>query len=262
MPIAHRARVIPFVCFLGFFCIREALGQGFSMHRPPEFGIEVAGPTSRLANVADWPVTFIFRMPGSPGCTATAIGAHVILTAAHCLPADSSGTLTIDQQQLAVKCNRHPRWPQVRTADFALCYVESALRAPTGGFETLTFDDTAVVVQTEVTLLGFGCRFDGSPGFGLLVQGTANVITLTAESIDTGAGSTLCTGDSGGAAYLATGSYAGRRRVAALNHASDSVHSVLSRIAHPEFKTWATQWSNSTGAALCGLDPAASNCRP
>jgi len=232
------------------------------MHRPPEFGIEVAGPTSRLSNPADWPVTFIFRTPGSPGCTATAIGSQAVLTAAHCLAADSSGTLIIDQQQRPVNCSRHPQWPRVGTADFALCYVDSALPAPTGGFESLTFDAAAVVVQTEITLLGFGCRFDGSPGFGLLAEGIANAIAVTTESIDTGAGSTLCTGDSGGAAYLATGTYAGRRRVVALNHASDSVHSVLSRITHPEFRNWATQWSRTTGARLCGLDPAAAGCRP
>ena len=262
MPIVRRSLCVGLILLGCRAAEGQAQAQGFTMRPPPEFGVEVAGPRSRLANPNDWPVTYIFRVPGRAGCTATAVGEQVVITAAHCLPSGGQGTLTIGTQQWSVTCEQHPQWLQSRSADFALCHVEVPMNRPAVGFEALAADAAAVTQSSEIILVGFGCRYDGSPGFGLLAEGRTNITGLTGEFIETGAGSTLCTGDSGGAAYVASGTLAAQRRVVALNHGVDGNRSLLSRITNPQFQSWAKQWSAAKGARVCGLDPGATNCRP
>jgi hypothetical protein len=212
------------------------------------------------ANPGSWPSTLTFRTPDG-GCTATAVGERVVLTAAHCV---SDGQVGVLPGAITVTCAHHPEYPERISADFALCLADKPL--PFGPYERVDTDPARVAVGATATLLGYGCIREGGidRSFGTLYQGTAPIASVHVDDFYTvtRGGAAVCFGDSGGAAYLPPGSAGGTRTLFAVNSRGDiSRWSWLSTTSHTRFVGWARTWSAGHAAAICGLDPGAANCR-
>lgn len=166
-------------------------------------------------------------------CTASIVGTHSLLTAAHCVDIGEKTSfrkayLVVDNRTLEVSCDPDPRYfaapPKGRTPrnsfDFALCEIKWDGQTPPS-LQKLTFEtvdaDTVLAKGTEVVLTGYGCtdlrienhRLDYTPNVGSLRIGqdaiaaarsgtgddAAYVITRSSTA---GKEPALCPGDSGG----------------------------------------------------------------
>lgn len=229
-------------------------------------------PTGEVigANPADpqvWPTTFTFKNRNGNGCTSTAVGERVILTAAHCVEHGGSGKIRTGASTLEVGCEHHPKYPANVSADFALCLTGSALPKPGSGFEKINSDSKVPTIGQAVILLGYGCLLEDGVdrSFGALYQGAAAVeFTSAVDNLYTvtKGGSAVCFGDSGGGAYTTEGSNPNIRRLIAVNSKGDiSEYSWLSSTATDLFLEWAMEWAGSKGVHICGIHEAAAACR-
>lgn len=227
--------------------------------------IEGANPASE----ADWPATFVFTGLNQKPCTASAVGPHVILTAAHCVADRSSGKIL--QNGATVTCRRHKWWGGSGAPyDVALCVSVQKIPLPADAvYETLATQPQRPAQKTSLQLLGFGCTTHGATGF--LYAGKASVETpaTALQPLFTTTGSaSVCAGDSGGGVYEPDGD--SRRIVGVASREDGTNGSVFASITADEVRTWIMAWSEKDfdkGIAakmkvgICGLDEDASHCR-
>jgi secreted trypsin-like serine protease len=223
---------------------------------------EVIG--AKPATPEEWPATFIFSSAAG-GCTGTAIGQRVILTAAHCVSNGGPGTVTVKDKKIAIVCDHHPAYGTANsTTDFALCYVKE----PLSGFVFETIDTSLAHARLgqSVTLLGYGCVETGGVDhtYGVLHVGIAEVVRKPAgENVDTvtKGGAAVCFGDSGGAAYYVTRENGEGRTIIGVNSRGDiSRYSFISSTATGTFVEWAVDWAQKHGAVICGINLEAKGC--
>jgi secreted trypsin-like serine protease len=220
---------------------------------------------AKAVSPASWPATYIFRVP-SGGCTSTAIGDRVILTAAHCISDGSTGTVSLGDRKISVVCNHHPSYDAGNVSDdFALCL--SSERLSGFAFENVGTSMAYPRLGQDIALLGYGCVKSGGTdaSFGVLHVGKANIIRLpTADSAYTTSkgGAAVCFGDSGGAAYYMTRGGKGRIIIGVNSRGDINQYSFISSTSTQAFLDWAIQWSATKGAAICGIDVDATGCRP
>jgi len=266
----HRFSCLVTSVLLLFAATTPSLGQSsFEMVRPtaPPAGTpEVIG--GEPADPVDWPATFIFTAGG--GCTSTAIGERVILTAAHCVEDGAVGRVSLGNDvSTRVTCHHHPGYPDSISPDFALCVTNDPLAG--FPFERVSGDLARARVDEEVLLLGFGCTQNGGHdnGFGVLYTGRATVRERPHDGdlyLVTEGGAALCFGDSGGAAYAITSpdqAPTPRRVAIGVNSRGDiSKWSFLSSTATESFVGWAFDWASEANVEICGLHRSAEYCRP
>jgi len=213
------------------------------------------------AKLSDWPATFTFKNAAGAGCTATAVGQRVILTAAHCVTHGSIGTVATKSTTAQVQCSHHPNYPADISNDFALCVVSGTL--PKLGYEQLNADAAILQEMPTVILLGYGCLQPGGVdrNFGTLYQGAADLISVPKNDnfILASGDAAVCFGDSGGGAFSSTDP-ASRRLIGVNSRGDISRTSWLASTTGSSFLQWAKQWSAELGVMICGLSTAAQGC--
>jgi hypothetical protein len=212
---------------------------------------------------SDWPATFTFKNVEGGGCTATAIGQKVILTAAHCVQDGSTGLVSTKAFSAQVTCFHHPNYPRDISSDFALCAVNGVIPKLGSGFERINSDPELLPSITTIILLGYGCLQPGGAdrSFGTLYQGSADVQKLPGNDnfIIAAGDAAVCFGDSGGGAF-SSASPATRRLIGVNARGDISKTSWLASTSGPVFTNWARQWSADHGVQICGLAAMAQGC--
>ncbi len=226
---------------------------------------------------ADWPATFVFLDPEGRGCTSTAVGERVILTAAHCIADKGVGVVDWKNKTIRTSCYRHPGyrdgvatndpdWAAKVSPDFALCVTDQPLQEIVA--ENVDKVGTALVKGRDLHLLGFGCNAKGGSdaGFGVLYEGDAPITEIPAAgSYYTRAegGAAVCYGDSGAGAFLFLNQAKTRRVLMGVNSRGDIARvSFVSTTSVEGFWKWADQFARDHGVSICGLESTAKGCRP
>lgn len=223
----------------------------------------------REANPADYPASFYSRHAGN-SCTSTLVAPRALLTAAHCVERSGVAKLRVGGQLYQGTCTMAPAYPADPTADWAMCLMDQPV--PAIRYERINADPAAIFRRMEVRLTGFGCTQEDMTGGndGIYREGETRVSDLpTDESNDiiTRTGAALCMGDSGGPAFIGFDAQYSRRAVIAVNSRTDVYRnrltgvSFLSSLSTPGAQQFLVGWSNAKGVPLCGLSPAATNCR-
>jgi len=287
--------------FVAISVATGALAQGFTTF--------LGGPGPKTIPEELFSSLPIVTIPGSASnlesgkrklrCTATLIGAKVLLTAAHCL-SKVTETVTVyrsrakaDADRVATAvCTQHPYYssPQPnQTADYALCLLKKAVPASEARYEWISLSEPLLISASRLYLVGFGCRDIKNRSVPIigdsirLAFGPADIVRLGLRFADarqhdnmitvlnSGLGSYLCDGDSGGAGVLSltAGAQAdnqgsgARRVVVGVNSAvvaRDYDISLVAGIGTQDFAEFLVSWSTANGnPAICRLEQRATS---
>lgn len=212
------------------------------------FRIQVDGNQRLIKAGQDFPASVFMHPP----CSATLIGEHVLLTAAHCLGSRRRAALKLaDGQKTRGPCTIYQEGASPDfSVDIALCRMETAISNIV--FESLPLPNDSVNVNDEVMLTGFGANKAFKEAF---LTGMTKVSRIDGSILVTNDQTFTTNGDSGGAVYRIVN---GDRRVIGVN----------SRVASPEsfatfvipVKSTILDWQKQASAALtknvfiCGYD--------
>jgi hypothetical protein len=157
-------------------------------------------------DVTTWPATLKYFLSDSFACTSTIIGERTVITAAHCVAGASQAKVELGADTFPIDCTTHPLFIRdTLEADIALCYSSKDFPS-TIGFENLDLRSTRVRIDSNLFLLGYGCRnVNTLTGDGELYGGSAKVHQLAMSPtghVRTRGGVVICPGDSGGSAYM------------------------------------------------------------
>jgi hypothetical protein len=173
--------------------------------------------TNGMTDTGDPAVVALIDDADRVGCTATVIGAHTAITAAHCFVDKQPRTLrlffgtaiadggTITQ---VADARSHPSFdPATFAHDVAVLTFRDELPVAPVALDTRTID--ASLVGTNFRVVGFGTTTGASGDSGTKRDGTARVSDVQAEEFTAMPNpSQPCRGDSGGPALLSTTSIA------------------------------------------------------
>ncbi|MCV0428257.1 MAG: S1 family peptidase [Roseibium sp.] len=246
--------------------------RALSIYNPsiePGAVIKVLG--GRPADPNDWPATYAVRN-GSQRCTANLIGSRVILTAGHCVDDDQKGQLYVGPNAhnfdaLDITCDRLISRMFPSSADFALCLTETSILSsyPSIRFEEIFRYLTLVRKFRKVTALGFGCTEIGGTPDGLLTSGIARIVSVPTTNlyIQTRGPNGLCSGDSGGSAFMYSNRDKTKRVIVGVSSLGNSPSrlSAFSAVGTKVFVRWARRWADQNDVYICGLHRKARNCR-
>ncbi len=171
---------------------------------------------------------------GQAFCTASVIGPHTAITAAHCVDGLDARTLSVfigssvadDGVLIPVSDARmHPGFdPGGR--DVAMLTLREMAPVTPLVLEPATLD--ASFVDTTLRLVGFGITGQGQDDAGIKREGTAKIAAVRAEELVVVPGPSLsCLGDSGGPGLLPAGTIAG---VVSRTDSECSDHAIYTRI--------------------------------
>ena len=151
---------------------------------------------------------------GRSGCTATLIGTHTLLTAAHCV-AKVNGSLTatfpktgdvIYGKRAEMHGSYDPSQDNEANSQFDVAVVELERDV---ALEPARIATTAPVEGQKITLVGYGITSRGADDFGTLHSGTNTIENVAAYTYEIKGASdsdaNVCGGDSGGPDFSTIG---------------------------------------------------------
>jgi hypothetical protein len=269
-------------------------------------GIEPQLRGGRVAHTPDWPASFYFVFTTAEGrdssCTAALLGPQLLLTAAHCIPRSKTvGVALGERPAISAKCEQHPDFVDRSdvSADYALCKLDTPVE-PFPGLRYERLDGSSIddALGKTVILTGYGCisdivaereRQDRLYRIGVnSISETSNspsrkhgpeyyrgyqdnnIITVDDPRRDI---ANLCPGDSGGPAFVKTGSGVSQftnRQIIGVNsrvfyreNTSKTKYgaSLIASTGTGRFRRWAEAWAKENQVEGCGLRGELTNCR-
>lgn len=271
--IRYLCRAIGLTILLATFDIRTVAAKVI-FESPQDTAGQPSIENGEKQDVDQWPATLKYYAPNGRDfiCTATLVGERVVLTAAHCLLEDGLAEVRVrGLSPVEITCSRHPSYQHAGLqADIALCQTAVPIH-PTFSFENLDLRITRVRKNSELFLLGFGCRDVNRPGdpqlVGQLYGGRSTVFALSVEPgghFQTRGGVVICPGDSGGSAYLLgdRSSPSGPRSIVGINsgYVADTKVSYITSMT-AIVADFVRDWAEDNSVAICGVHNDARNCR-
>lgn len=216
---------------------------------PSSNGTETQIIGGQKAERETWPATFLFKINQARPCTATVIGPQVMITAAHCLGSTKTGKLG----SYDIYCETHWGWEGGNKYDLALCLSNEVINLNfigqdgnliTPGYERVSAD-IPIPHERRLSILGFGCTVLGGSTENDLHVGTANLSepVLTGEISFTVTGDVICSGDSGGSAYIYENDIS-RRIVGIAASSTYDGKSNFTVLSNPEIREFIHWWSS------------------
>lgn len=225
-----------------------------------------------------WPATLGFKTDHNIFCTSTVVGEGALITAAHCVGEGRVWWADMgDGPPIKLSCDLDPEFTwRGLVSDIALCASDKPF-PKSFMYENLDFNVATVQAQSDLFLLGYGCRQFPKPNeqaqtSAQLYGGLSKVAGLPKNAgghivgghIVTKGGVVVCNGDSGGAAYALVDASVptGPRSIIGMNssYVKETRQSSIASLA-AETKAFATTWADPHHVRICGVHPDAENCR-
>lgn len=188
------------------FAIENADGSGILG------GVEVGPDATEAHHLA-----MLVDLETNQICTASLVRRRVLLTAAHCIPSKvelmsvffdpnplgEGSSVTPASVQRAVVHPRYTKKADSSSVDLALVFLDEP--APASFKEVRLSAGLSLAIKTPIDLSGFGKSSLSDPNsFGRLRRAQTEILNVTEGffEIDQSAGTGICDGDSGGAAFV------------------------------------------------------------